>query len=248
MELSWSTFFLEILNFLVLVWILKRFLYKPVLDVIARRRNEIDQRLNEAKHLHEEAQTLKSQYENRLADWEHERQQAREILTKEIDTERSNKLADLQNQLRLETERSHAAEAKRRANERQQMESTALEHSAQFASRLLSQTAGPDTEHRLIDLLVQQIIELKPEQQRVLKGNYGKTSEEILINSAYPIPDSQRQHLFDTLTKTLSTTITIRYEINPELIAGIQITLGSWILAANVRDELKGFAELSRYA
>ena len=42
MELSWSTFFLEIINFLVLVWILKRFLYKPVMDVIARRREGIE--------------------------------------------------------------------------------------------------------------------------------------------------------------------------------------------------------------
>ena len=38
MELDWTTFILEIINFLVLVWILHRFLYQPVMNVIAQRR------------------------------------------------------------------------------------------------------------------------------------------------------------------------------------------------------------------
>ena len=55
MELSWSTFALEIVNFLVLVWILKHFLYKPVMDVIARRRADIESTLADAKTAQDEA-------------------------------------------------------------------------------------------------------------------------------------------------------------------------------------------------
>ena len=51
MELNWSTFILEIINFLVLIWILKRFLYKPVLDVIARRRAGIEKTLSDAREM-----------------------------------------------------------------------------------------------------------------------------------------------------------------------------------------------------
>jgi len=63
LELNWTTFALEAVNFLVLVWILKRFLYKPVLGVIARRRAAIDRALEEAQTRHAEAQALE-----RLAD------------------------------------------------------------------------------------------------------------------------------------------------------------------------------------
>ncbi len=48
MELNWTTFALEIVNFLILVWILKRFLYKPVLEAIARRKTAIDKTLSDA--------------------------------------------------------------------------------------------------------------------------------------------------------------------------------------------------------
>ena len=58
MELSWPTFFLEIINFLVLVWILKRFLYKPVLEAVAHRKAVIDKTLADANAKEAGAQAL----------------------------------------------------------------------------------------------------------------------------------------------------------------------------------------------
>ena len=66
MEFSLSTFVLELINFLVLVWILKRFLYRPVLDIIARRREQIDATMAEAKRIEDNAQALKQKYDERL--------------------------------------------------------------------------------------------------------------------------------------------------------------------------------------
>ena len=48
MEWNWSTFVLEMINFLVLVWILKHFFYRPVLGVIERRQKSIDQTVEAA--------------------------------------------------------------------------------------------------------------------------------------------------------------------------------------------------------
>lgn len=248
MELSWSTFFLEIINFLVLVWILKRFLYKPVLDVIARRREDIEKRLNDAKLQHEDAEKLKNQYEGRLADWEKERQLARAQLSKEIEAERTNKMTELQAALDQETERARAADNHRRANERRHMEESSLQNATRFATRLLNQTAGPETEARLIVMLINELATLPPEQCVMIKDNYNKIPGQLLVTSAFPIPDDLRQQLKNALATLLSPAITIQYENNSELIAGVLITIGAWVLAANVRDELKGFVELARYA
>ena len=62
MELNLSTFLLEIVNFLVLVWILKRFLYKPVMGVIERRKVGIEQTLAQAEDKTREATALREQY------------------------------------------------------------------------------------------------------------------------------------------------------------------------------------------
>ena len=63
MEFDWTTFTLEIINFLILVWILKRFLYRPILDVIAKRRAGIEKTLADAQRIETEAIEIKQQNE-----------------------------------------------------------------------------------------------------------------------------------------------------------------------------------------
>ena len=66
MELDWTTFLLEVINFLILVWLLKRFLYQPVLEVIGKRRQKIQAELLQAATTQDQASQLKEQYEKRI--------------------------------------------------------------------------------------------------------------------------------------------------------------------------------------
>ena len=245
MELSWSTFLLEIINFLVLVWILKRFLYKPVLDVIARRRAGIDDRLAEAQRLHDEADTLKAEYENRLADWDHERQQARDALAQEFNEERARQMEVLQTTLAQEREKVQVAESRRRAKAAQEIEHRALQQSAQFAARLFTHAAGPELEARLFDLLVDNLSSLSSDHIAVLSTQWGEPPEVITVTSAYPFAEDRRQQLEKTLTEVTGLSVPVNYEQTPDLLAGLRITIGAWVLHANVRDELKAFAEFA---
>ena len=245
MELSWSTFVLEIINFLVLVWILKRFLYKPVLEVIARRRAGIEQRLGDAEALHADAERLQKQYEGRLADWDQEREQARDMLARELDAETARKLAELQTALEQERERARVADARRQTDALRKIEESALRQGARFATRLLEQASGPETEARLIELLITELSQLPDERIAALRNNYGKAPEIIVVVSAFPLSDNQRHRLKQALAKVTTPGISIQFEQNGELLAGVQITIGAWVLATNIRDELKGFAELA---
>lgn len=245
MELNWSTFVLEIINFLVLVWILKRFLYKPVLDVIARRKAGIEKTLADARALEANAEKLRSQYEGRLADWGRERQQAREAMLREFETERASKATELQNSLDQERQKARVATARRVADEKHKIEQTALDQAAGFASRLLEKASGPDTEARLVGLLVDELSQLQGKNAEALRNNFGTAPEEILICSAFPLDDDQRRRIGQALAGISGADLPVRYEQNSELIAGLRITIGAWVLGANVRDELKGFSELA---
>ncbi len=59
MELDWSTFLLQIINFLVLVWILNRFLYQPVMKVIAERKAAVEKTLADSERARAEARALR---------------------------------------------------------------------------------------------------------------------------------------------------------------------------------------------
>ena len=110
MALNWSTFAFEIVNFLILIWILQRFLYRPVLAVIAKRRSAIEKTLAEAQTLRLEAEALESQYRNRLAGWEQEKQSAREALGRDLQAERRHQLQTLHDTLAQERDKAQAVE------------------------------------------------------------------------------------------------------------------------------------------
>lgn len=245
MELDWSTFLLEIINFLVLVWILKRFLYQPVLDVIARRRSSIEEKLAKADAAQDEAAKLKAQYEGRLAEWEGERRKARDKLAQELDEERARQLEAMRSGVEQEREKILSANERQLAEQQRTIEYRALQQGAAFSSRLLEQAAGPELQARLLTLLLEELARLSDSQLADLKQQWGTPPDHIEVSSAFPLSDEQRQQLTDALHRSCGLDCPLRFSEDDSLLAGLLITVGAWILAANVRDELSGFAEFA---
>ena len=144
MELSWPTFFLEIINFLVLVWILKRFLYKPVLEAIAHRKAVIDKTLADANAKEAGAQALVEQYQNRLADWENEKEKLRAGVAEEITARRVKMMAALENSLKQERKKARVLEERRLNELKNQAEEEGIARGVQFTGRLLACAVCPE--------------------------------------------------------------------------------------------------------
>lgn len=244
MELNWSTFVLEILNFLILVWILKRFLYGPVLNVIARRQAGIEKTLADAEACHADAQALRARYEGRLAEWEQERQQTRDAMVRDVEDERARRLSELQSELERLRETARVADERRRADSERRLEETALAQGARFATRLLEQASGPDTETRLVDLAIDELAKLPAERIEALR-NGNTTTHGGTVSTAYALDDERHRRLVETLETVFAKPLSLHFQQDPQLCAGIHIELGAWVLAANVRDELKGLVELA---
>lgn len=67
MSIDWITVAAQIANFLVLVWLLKRFLYRPIIDGIDAREAEISRRMAEAGMAQEKAREAEAQYREQHA-------------------------------------------------------------------------------------------------------------------------------------------------------------------------------------
>lgn len=247
MELSWSTFLLEIINFLVLIWILKRFLFNPVRAIIARRRAAIDTRIQEAEALQAEAQRLKQHYQTRLSDWEAEKRQLQRTLTEELATEKAKRLAEIATQIEIERERNRVAQTRQQGDLRRGMEETAIHQAAAFASRLLREAADAETEARLIDIVIGELDGLEQNRIEAFRAAQGEISD-IRIASAHGISQRQRDALQASLSSLFPAQRPIRFERDAKLLAGIRISTGNWVLGCNLKDELAGFTELGHDA
>jgi F-type H+-transporting ATPase subunit b len=246
MQLDWTTFGLEILNFLVLVWLLKRFLYRPVLNAIAQRQSRIESGLAESEQKRIEAQALREQYVHRLAEWEHEREQMRVHTLQEVNAERTRLLEGLQASLQAERDKARTLEARHVAELTRQAEEAAITQAAQFAAKLFSRLAGPELETRLVDMVLKDLQDLPGAQRQALRAASTKAEVPVNIVSAYPMSQTQREALAQMLQSVAGRSLHCTWSEDRELIAGLRVSMGPWILRANLQDELKFFAEATR--
>lgn len=242
MELSWTTFIVEIVNFLVLVWILKRFLYKPVLAAIGQRKAVIDQTLSDAKARQSDAQALEQQYSTRLADWQQEKQKLRAAVIGEIDAQREQLMTALESSLAQERERSRILEERQLNQLRKAAEEEGLARGVEFTARLLERCASPELEDKLVSLVIEDLPKLPNEQLQAIRAACGEANWRIKTTSAFTLSELQRKSIVQTLKDITQDNAAIEFHEDGRLLAGLRISLGPWMVRANLRDELGFFS------
>lgn len=244
MDFDWTTFILEIINFLILIWILKRFLYQPVLDIIDRRRADIDQAMTDARRIEAQANALQQKNEQFLVTWESEKEAAHAQLSAELAEIRERRLAELAHHIEEESERRKILDERRRLEYEQKVEDKAIAQGAEFAGKLLSRMATPELEWQLFQLLLDDLATLDATDKRAIADAAAATqAAPIVVQSAFPLSDARRDMLSAALVEIIGRPATLEFQCTDALLAGINIEIGALILHANLRDELKFFSK-----
>lgn len=242
MELSWTTFVLELINFVVLVWVLKRLFYAPVKRAIAARRAAVEKTLQDAESSKRQAQELQSRYEGRLREWELEKERQKEEFRKEIGEERSKQLKMTETLVAEEREKAVAQLEKQDAERRMNEEREALKQALEFASRVLKDVACPELEAKIVDLAARQLSSDGAEGLSSAASQSGDRRAAVRVRSAYALTETQRETLAAVLKNKLGADSPIEFGVDGSLLAGLEILLGSYVVRANLRDELDYFS------
>ena len=241
MQIDWTTLVLEIINFLALVWILKRFLYKPVMEAIAARQQRVEAKLAEARVIEDGARELQSQYQRRLADWDMEKAKARAALDTELLQERNRQMQALDKALLEERERVAAVTAHKQQEAQRELEVEALAHAQRFASTLLARLADPVVESRFVSLLFEDWANLPDTQVESLRRAVLVDKAKATVTTAFPLLPAQRREIESALQSRLEADLVVAFDEDPNLLAGVRLSLGPWQLNMNFADELASF-------
>jgi len=246
MSFDWTTFILELVNFLILLWILKRLFFRPVLEMIARRRAVVEKTLADAQAIEAQANETKLKYEGRMENWETERNAERAKLSDEIAAERQIRMARLEQLISAEREKNRVSEARRLEEQARTTETRAIVQAAAFATRLLERFAGPELDARVAELLAEDLKQLPAEQKQALSEAAHRPGAQLEMASARELPEALRAQLARAVKETLGILPAVAMHIDPSLIAGVRLTLGPWILQATLADELAFFRDGAR--
>lgn len=247
MQLNWSTFFIEIINFLILVWVLKRLFYAPITRVISKRKKEIQDSLDKAEQLKKEAQELEKQYQERLTYWEEEKEEKRKVLDQEMEDLKQKKLEALKAMMAKEKEKRKSLEKRQLQKQIENNLRESLALAAQFSAKFLKTFADKDLEKKIVSEFIEALSRLPQDPFQRLKVEFSDKNLTVLIESAYLLNEKQKQTISTQFSDIFNKKkMTITFDQNRDLLAGLCVTIGSMILQANLRDELKFFAEVAR--
>jgi F-type H+-transporting ATPase subunit b len=235
----------EIVNFVVLVWLLTRFLYQPVNRAIAARQKAIADRMHEVQQLKTTTEALEQQYENRLVAWESEKAQLKTQFEREATALKAQREQQLEAELARKREQEEAAAGARDAERARELDKQAAETAMAFASALLARIASPEVEKRIVDIALADLAALGNDEKAVLARAQQNGSGAVVVATRYPLDDGRRASVAQALYRATGRNAEIRFEERENLVAGIHIDLGTAVLEADLAEELRWFAEHS---
>jgi len=249
MQFDWTTFILEILNFLVLVWILQRFLYRPVLARLDARQQRVKDEIAWAEQLRSDADALRQHYESQLADWKLLQESSRRQLEEELMQMRNaaqenlkQTLADEEAKLRI---RNQTLIATREAALIKEAAGAAYAQAAAMLQRL----ATPQLTQQLVDMLLEDLQQLPDTELSALQkaAEILIADSKVEVVSAHPLDSHEREKLTLSLSAAAGKSLLLIFKEDPSLIAGLRAVVGECQLHANLADELGFFKRQAQH-
>lgn len=238
MLIDWFTVIAQVVNFLILVWLLKRFLYRPILDAIDAREKRITKELADADTKKAEARKERDEFQHKNEVFEQQRVALLNKATEEAKAERQRLLdearqaADALSARRQETLRNDAHHLNQAIGRRTQLEVFAI------ARKALTDLAGTSLEERMSEVFMRRLREMDEPTKADFAAALKSAAEPARVRSAFDLPAAQRQAIQNALNETLSADIHVQFETAPDLVSGIELTTNGRKLAWSIADYL----------
>ncbi len=248
MLIDWFTVIAQVVNFLILVWLLKRFLYRPILNAIDAREKRIATELADADAKKAEAIKERDEFQHKNEELDQQRAALLSKATDEAKAERHRLLdearqaADALSATRQETLRNDAHNLNQAISRRTQQEVFAI------ARKALTDLATTSLEERMGEVFTRRLREMDGKARAGLEADLKTAPNPVLVRSAFDLPAEQRAVIQQALNETCSAEIHVRFETAPDLISGIELTTNGQKVAWSIADYLtfleKGVDEL----
>ncbi len=238
MLFDWFTFGAQAVNFLILVWLMKRFLYKPILHAIDAREQRIAREIADADAKRAEAEKEREQFLKKNEEFDRRRGAFLRQATEEAKAE-GRRLLDEARQS-ADTLRAKRQDALKREQQGLNDEITRRTRKEVFAiaRKTLTDLAGTSLEERMSDVFIRRLRELNNEAKEDLAKALKISSDPVLVCSAFDLSSKRQSAIQHALNQTFSAEIQVRFETAPDVISGIELTANGRKVAWSIADYL----------
>jgi len=244
MTIDWFTVCAQVVNFLILVWLLKRFLYKPVLRAIDEREKRIAAQVHEAEEKNAEARKEQQELQRKNAEFEQQRSAMLEKALAEADEERRRLLEDARNesvQARARWQETLSDEQETIARD---MADRVRQEVVAVSRKALGDLASVTLEERICAVFVQRLQRLGGDDRARLSSALAGASRPAIVRTGFELPPAGRDVVTRTLGGVLGVEVRTEFKVAPELVGGIELLVDGYRVAWNIDEYLTSLSEV----
>jgi F-type H+-transporting ATPase subunit b len=238
MLIDWFTVAAQAVNFLLLVWLLKRFLYKPVLAAIDEREKRIATQIQEAEKKKAEAAQEQADFLHQNEAFESQRAGLLLEAGKTAKAERDRLLekarADSED-LRSKLQKTVHDELD---NLNGKIGTLAVQEVFSIARKTLAELADVNLDERMTTIFLRRLHDLNDQQREELKAALASSSRPALVRTAFEVGPQQKTAIEAGVKAILGEGTAIEYETKTGLISGIELTANGQKFAWSIADYL----------
>jgi F-type H+-transporting ATPase subunit b len=233
MTINGWTIALQAINFLVLVWLLQRFLYKPAMAMMARRKQLVEEAFDEARSAKTQAEAEQKRYQSEQEKLVASRDEVLARAHEEIEADRTKVLDD-----------AHKQAAEERATALAEIKARVADLSVSMATRLLEQLAtqtgnAPGLAEAGLAALLKHIDGLPEEERSSLDDDLGNSGEQLKAITAVKLGADSEQRWRAALEKRFPGAPDITFQTSPDLLGGAELRFPHAVVSLAWSEQLK---------
>jgi F-type H+-transporting ATPase subunit b len=242
MKFDFWTLLFQIINFIVLLFILKRVLYKPLKEIIEKRRNIIEKNISEAEKIKEEAMEMHAANQQEMEKLKELKRELTDKMKEEVEAERGVILADAEKEAQKLIEKKQVLFDTEKRRLETELKSQALEIVETFCTRLLRDISNEDLHRALFTRLKAEI----PRLTEDIKNAYGDNEIKIELLSAYPLSEADMQEIENEFATRLNKKVSFEAVLDADLIGGLRIRALDKVYDASLKGQIQTFRDRLR--
>lgn len=239
MVINWFTVLAQIFNFLILLFVLNKILYKPIFNFVQKRKEDIDNKINYSRKIAEETEEKKDEYVKKINDFELEKKNKKKQLLEQLESEKNKKLKIIEKEIQREKKKLIKQLEKDRSEIINSTNKIVMEKFVKFTKTIFKSMPDTQLESQMVLTFMEKLKKLTQKEltniNNLIKKNKGTV--EILTSSA--INQSGKKFIQDSLKKNKIHFTKINFKSDSELIRGINVKIGNYHIGWNLREILE---------
>ncbi len=205
MKIDWFTVIAQVINFLVLVWLLKKYLYKPILKAIDDREKKIAAQIKDANDKKASAIKEQADFKKRNDDFDAQKKELTDKAIADANAQRDQLVEDAKNEanaLRSKLEKT--------AKEKQEADALASADKTQkqvfdIAKKALKEMASSSLEEQTVNTFIKRLHTLNDDEKQQFITAFKSNTNTILVRCAFDLSHEQQEAIHDAVNETLGT-------------------------------------------